>query len=286
MAIKKVAVIGAGLMGTGITQVIAGAGFPVIWQDVSVQQLDNGMDRIEKVLSRQVSKQKIHNNHKVKTLNNISITQELKAVSDVDLLIEAIPEDINLKQSIFSQVNKLVQPNCILVTNTSGLSITAIAAVTTCPQKVIGAHFFYPAPLMGLVEIIPGLATSKETVEEIGQFIKDIGKTPVHCYDYPGFIVNRLLIPLVNEAIFMVMEGNAPETIDAAMRLGANHPMGPITLADYVGLDTLLATMEGLYTGFKDPKYRPCPLLIKKVEAGHLGRKTGQGFYQYDTNGN
>lgn len=281
MSIQKVAVIGAGLMGSGIAQVIAESGYQVIWVDISHEQLKRGLDQIKHQLKRKVEKGKCEEWHAEQTLSRLQSTTELADAADVDLVIEAVPENLELKKRVFRDLDGITRPDAILASNTSGLSISALGAATRRPEKVIGAHFFYPAPVMELLEVTPGLITSREVFDKVVEFARKIGKIPVECKDFPGFIVNRLLVPMMNEAIYLVMEGVKPEDIDAAMKLGANHPMGPITLADFVGLDTLLATMQGLYEGFGDSKYRPCPLLVKMVEAGNLGRKTGRGFYQY-----
>lgn len=282
MKIRNTAIVGAGLMGSGIAQVIAEAGYNVAWVDISKEQLEKGLKSIEQQLLRKVEKGKLEESNVHETLSRIQIYNDFSSVSDVDLVVEAVPENLELKKKIFKQLDEVVRPETILASNTSGLSISALGAVTIRPEKVVGTHFFYPAPVMGLLEVIPGLLTSSETYEAVLEFGSSIGKTTVKCNDYPGFIVNRILVPMINEAICLIMEGVKPEDVDAAMKLGANHPMGPITLADFVGLDTLLATMEGLYEGFRDSKYRPCPLLVKMVESGNLGRKTGRGFYTYD----
>jgi len=284
--IKKVSVVGAGLMGTGITQVIGEAGFQVTWVDVSEEQLNKGLDKIKFFLEKKVSKGILQSSQAESILQNISITTNLHDAKDVDIVIEAVPENLELKKKVFKQLDEVINERAILASNTSALSISAIGSVTKRPHKVIGTHFFYPVPLMGLLEIIPGLATSDETKNSALQFGEKIGKRAVLCNDYPGFIVNRLLIPMVNEAAYLVMEGVKPEDVDAAMQIGANHKMGPLTLADFVGIETLTATMEGLYEGFRDSKYRPCPLLVKMVEAGKHGVKTGSGFYDYDSKGN
>lgn len=283
--IKKVGVVGAGLMGTGIAQVIAEAGFETKWVDVSKEQMEKGRINVKRLLQRKVEKGRCEAQHADETLSRLQSLYSLEDIADVDLVIEAVPENLELKRKVFTQLDEIVQPNAILASNTSALSVAAISAATKRPEKVIGAHFFYPVPVLGLLEVTPGLLTSEDVFYIVMEFGKSIGKTPVACKDYPGFIVNRILIPMVNEAIYLVMEGVKPEDIDAAMKIGANQPMGPITLADFVGLETLLATMEGLYNGFRDSKYRPCPLLVKMVEAGTLGRKTGRGFYKYDEKG-
>src|SRR5699024_8416086 len=218
--------------------------------------------------------------------SNIEIKTTIDSIKNAELIIEAVPEDLELKKKVFSEIDQHANENAILASNTSGLSIAAISSSTKRPEKVIGFHYFYPVPVMNLVEVIPSIITDQETIIKMNQFANSIGKTPVLCKDYPGFIVNRLLIPMVNEAAYLVMEGASPVDVDKAMKLGANHKMGPITLADFVGLEVLLATMEGLYQGFQDSKYRPCPLLKKIVESGNYGKKTGKGFYHYDENGN
>jgi 3-hydroxybutyryl-CoA dehydrogenase len=285
MEIKRVGVVGAGLMGSGIAQVIAEAGWPVIWADVSEEQLGKGRSKIEGLLRRKAAKGKITEQQASDALNRLSTSTDFAAFQEADYVVEAVPEQMELKINVFRKLNENTRPEAILASNTSGLSISTLGAATSKPERVIGTHFFYPAPLMGLVEVIPGLLTSAETFETVMDFQRKIGKTPVKCRDMPGFAVNRLLVPMMNEAIYLVMEGMKPQDVDAAMQLGANHPMGPITLADFVGLDTLLFTMQGLCDGFSDSKYRPCPLLVKMVEAGILGRKTGRGFYSYDERG-
>lgn len=272
-------------MGSGIAQVVAEAGFQVFWVDVSQSQLEKGLAGIKRGLDRGIEKLKYEASHKTESLARLQLFNQLSELAPlkVDLVIEAVPENMELKKVIFKQLDSFVGEGAILASNTSGLSISAIGAVTAKPEKVLGMHFFYPAPIMQLVEIIPGLLTSHQVFAEVAEFTRQIGKTPVECKDYPGFVVNRILVPMMNEAINLVMEGIKPEDVDAAMKLGANHPMGPIALADFVGLDTLLATMRGLYEGFNDSKYRPCPLLVKMVESGNLGRKMGRGFYRYDT---
>ncbi|WP_394140054.1 3-hydroxyacyl-CoA dehydrogenase family protein [Cytobacillus oceanisediminis] len=282
---EKVSVIGGGLMGSGIAQVIAESGKNVILVEVDQNRLQQSLKIITNNLHRKMEKGKCTYEHLEKTLERITATVDLNDIYDVDLAIEAIPEKLEIKKKMFAKLDSIINSDAILASNTSGLSIAAIGASTKRPEKVIGLHFFYPAPIMNLVEIIPSIITSSETYKIAKQFVQDINKNGVTCNDYPGFLVNRLLIPMVNEAIYCVMEGAKPEDIDNAMKFGANHRMGPITLADFVGLDVLLATMEGLYEGFSDSKYRPAPLLKKLVESGNLGKKTGQGFYVYNENG-
>ena len=285
MNIQKTGVIGAGLMGAGIVQVVAEGGYPVVWVDVSEAHIQKGMTSLTAILNRDVEKGRKTEAEKEAVLNRITPVTNMEELKEVDLIIEAVPENLELKKKVFKQLDSVAKESAILASNTSGLSITAMASVTKRPEQFIGAHFFFPVPKMALLEITPGLMTAEAVVTDMKDFSKQIKKEPVICNDYPGFIVNRLLIPMVNEAIYLVMEGVKPEDVDAAMQLGANHKMGPITLADFVGLETLLATMQGLYDGFQDSKYRPCPLLVKMVESGNLGRKTGAGFYQYDSKG-
>ncbi|ALS22590.1 MULTISPECIES: 3-hydroxyacyl-CoA dehydrogenase family protein [Paenibacillus] len=285
MKIGNVGVVGAGLMGSGIAQVVAEAGYDVVWVDISGEQLHKGLANIKRMLDRKAEKGKMTPEKAEAALNRLKTETDMRALADADLVIEAVPEHLELKKKIFKQLEEVTRQEAILASNTSGLSVSALGAATRRPEQVIGAHFFYPAPVMGLLEVTPGLLTSGQVLKTVMAFAKSIGKTPVECKDYPGFIVNRVLVPMMNEAIFLVMEGVKPDDIDTAMKLGANYPMGPITLADFVGLDTLLATMQGLYEGFNDSKYRPSPLLVKMVEAGTLGRKTGRGFYSYNDKG-
>jgi len=282
MSIQHVAVIGAGTMGNGIVHVFAQTGYDVTCVDVNPVALEKALATISKNMDRQIKKEKITEDDKKAALARITTTTDMNAIKDVDLVIEAATENIDLKQKIFAQMSELTRDDVILATNTSSISITMLAAHTTRPDKVIGMHFMNPVPVMKLVEIIRGYATSDETYQTIDELAKKLGKTPAMSNDYPGFIANRILMPMINEAIFALYEGvGSKEDIDTVMKLGMNHPMGPLTLADFIGLDVCLAIMEVLYEGFKDPKYRPCPLLVKMVEAGHLGRKSGKGFYNY-----
>ncbi|WP_078556192.1 3-hydroxybutyryl-CoA dehydrogenase [Bacillus alkalicellulosilyticus] len=282
MQVNKVLVIGAGQMGAGIAQVHAKAGIPVLLHDKEMEYAERGFQTIEKNLLKQVQKGRCSEQEKATILSRIELTADIEVASDVDLVIEAIVEQMEAKTKLFSKLDKIVSPQTIIATNTSSLPITEMAASTSRPENVIGMHFMNPVPVMKLVEIIRGLATSNQTYETVHNLTKRIGKTAVEVNDFPGFVSNRILMPMINEAIFSVYEGVAtPEAIDEVMKLGMNHPMGPLTLADFIGLDTCLYIMETLHQGFGDDKYRPCPLLRKYVKAGWLGRKTGRGFYQY-----
>lgn len=283
MEIKNVMVIGAGQMGSGIAQVCAQSGFNVKLNDISEEALQRGLGGIEKNLARSVEKGRISEEDKQNTLNRLQTTTSLQDASDCDLVIEAVIENMDIKSKVFKQLDEITPEHAILASNTSSLPITEIAAVTNRPEKVIGMHFMNPVPVMKLVEIIRGLATSDETYQAIEDMTKALNKTPVEVNDFPGFVSNRVLMPMINEAIYTVYEGVAtPEAVDEVMKLGMNHPMGPLQLADFIGLDTCLYIMEVLYEGFGDSKYRPCPLLRKYVKAGWLGKKTGRGFYVYD----
>lgn len=279
---KKIAVLGAGTMGSGIAQVVAQSGFEVILRDLKYEYLNRGIKTIEKNLTRSVAKEKITKLKKKEILKRISTTTDLNEITDVDLVIEAAVEDINMKKEIFKEIDKFCKEEAIFASNTSALSITDIASVTKRPEKIIGIHFFNPVPVMKLVEVIKGIETSKNTFEIVNEFIDNLKKKSVEANEAPGFVVNRLLIPMINESIFLLNEKVASaEDIDKAMKFGANHPIGPLALADLIGLDICLAIMNTLYEEFNDSKYRPCTLLKKKVRAGHLGKKTGRGFYSY-----
>lgn len=282
MEIKSVMVIGAGQMGSGIAQVCAISGYKVYLNDLKQEFIDKGLSRIEGNLSKQVEKERISQKDLIKAMNLVQGTTDLNDAKEVDIVIEAAVENMEVKCNLFSRLDEIAQDHTILATNTSSLPITEIAAVTKRPEKVIGMHFMNPVPVMKLVEIIKGLATTEETFNAVEALANDLKKSPVEVNDFPGFVSNRILMPMINEAIYTVYEGvSSPEDIDQVMKLGMNHPMGPLTLADFIGLDTCLYIMETLQEGFGDDKYRPCPLLRKYVKAGWLGRKTGRGFYQY-----
>ncbi len=282
MEVKKFGVIGSGQMGNGIAQVVAASGLEVVMSDIKEEFCEKGMATISKNLDRMVKKQRISEDDKAAILGRITTTTDLKDMASVDFVVEAAVEREDLKFKIFEDLDEICPPEVILSTNTSSIPIGRIAARTSRPDKVIGMHFMNPVPVMKLVEVIKGLATSNETFDITWKLCKDFGKTPAEANDFPGFIANRILMPMINEAVFCLYQSvGKPEDIDTVMRLGANHPMGPLALADLIGLDTCLAIMETLYDGFKDSKYRACPLLRKYVEAGWLGRKTGKGFYDY-----
>ena len=281
---ETIAVVGAGQMGNGIAHVFAQAGFPVTMIDVSAEALAKGRATIEKNLERQLKKGTLDAAQRDATLDRLKTADSLSAASNADLVIEAATENVDLKFRIFRELDGIAPAGSILATNTSSISITEIAQRTSRPELVVGMHFMNPVPVMKLVEIIRGLATSDETTERVVALSRTLGKTPVEVNDYPGFVSNRVLMPMINEAVYCVMEGvGKPEAVDQVMTLGMNHPMGPLALADLIGLDTCVAILEVLHRGLGDPKYRPCPLLRKYVAAGWLGRKSGRGFYNYAT---
>ncbi len=283
MEVKVFGVVGAGQMGSGIAQVAAQAGFNVIMRDIKDEFVQRGLNNIKKNLERAVSKGKISEDEKNAILGRIKGTTDMKDFKDADFVVEAVIENFDLKKQVFQELDEITRDDIVLATNTSSISITKIAACTKRPEKVIGMHFMNPVPVMKLVEIIRGLATSDETFNLTKELAEKMGKTVAEANDFPGFISNRILLPMINEAIYCLYEGvGTPEAIDTVMKLGMNHPMGPLALADLIGLDTCLAILEVLYEGFGDPKYRPCPLLRKYVDAGWLGRKTGRGFYKYE----
>lgn len=282
MEIKSVAVIGSGTMGNGIAHVFALSGFSVLLVDIREEYLQNALKTIQKNLERHVRKEVITEESARQALERIATSISLEDCRETDVVIEAVVEDLKIKKDIFSRLDRISKKEAIFATNTSSLSITTLAASTNRSQQFIGMHFMNPVPVMKLVEIIRGLTTSDETCQTIINLAKQVGKVPVEVNDFPGFISNRILMPMLNEAMFCLMEGVAEkESIDTVMKLGMAHPMGPLELADFIGLDVCLAIMEVLYTGFRDSKYRPCPLLVKMVSAGYLGRKTGKGFYEY-----
>jgi 3-hydroxybutyryl-CoA dehydrogenase len=282
MAIKKIMVIGAGQMGGGIAQVAAASGLQVVLNDIDRDFIDKRLAFIDKLLSKNVAKERITEAEKAETMARLIPSTDLADAADVDFVVEAASENMAIKEKIFRTLDEVCKPGVILASNTSSLPITEIAAVTNRPELVIGMHFMNPVPVMKLVEIIRGIATSDACYQAVEELTERMGKTPVEVNDYPGFISNRILMPMINEAIYCVFEGVAePEAIDQVMKLGMNHPMGPLTLADFIGLDTCLAIMEVLHDGFADSKYRPCPLLRKMVKAGWLGKKSGKGFFEY-----
>lgn len=282
MEMKQVMVIGAGQMGSGIAQVCAAAGFDVFLHDLKQEFVDRGIAGIEKNVQRLVDKGRLSNEEKTGLLERIKPSADLQNAREVDVVIEAAVENMEIKKQLFAELDQIAPSHAILATNTSSLPITEIAAATKRPEQVIGMHFMNPVPVMKLVEIIRGLATKDEVYAAIEAMAKDLGKVPVEVNDFPGFISNRVLMPMINEAIFTLYEGVATkEAIDEVMKLGMNHPMGPLQLADFIGLDTCLYIMETLQEGLGEDKYRPCPLLRKYVKAGWLGKKTGRGFYEY-----
>jgi 3-hydroxybutyryl-CoA dehydrogenase len=280
--IEVFGVIGAGTMGNGIAQVAARAGFDVVMRDVSEEFLSRGMTAIDKSLQRDVDKGRLVAEEKTSIVSRIKTTTDLKGLSDALIVVEAVTEDLEVKSEVFRTLDEITNGDAILASNTSSISITKLGAVTRRPDKVIGMHFMNPVPVMKLVEVIRGAATSDETYERIRALSEKLGKIPLECQDYPGFVSNRVLMPMINEAICALHEGVATrESIDGIMKLGMNHPMGPLQLADFIGLDVCLAIMNVLHDGFADSKYRPCPLLKRYVDAGWLGKKSGRGFYEY-----
>ncbi len=280
--IETIGVVGAGTMGNGIAQVAARAGHRVVLRDVSAEFLERGMKAINSSLQRDVDKERLSEDEKRAIVARIETTTETEALSGADFIVEAVTENYDVKSEVFRALDRLAKPEAILASNTSSISITKLAAATRRPEKVIGMHFMNPVPVMKLVEVIRGIATSDETWERTRALTGKLGKTALECNDSPGFVSNRVLMPMINEAVFALHEGVATrESIDGIMKLGMNHPMGPLTLADFIGLDVCLAILNVLHTELGDPKYRPCPLLRRYVDAGWLGRKTGRGFYEY-----
>jgi 3-hydroxybutyryl-CoA dehydrogenase len=277
-----IGVIGSGTMGNGIAQVAARAGYQVIMRDVQDEFLQRGMNAIDKSLQRDVDKERLSTDEKSAIVQRISTSTDLESLSKASFVIEAVTENFDVKTEVFKSLDRITSPEAILASNTSSISITKLAAVTNRPDKVVGMHFMNPVPVMKLVEVIRGMATSDETYQTVRDLTEKLGKTALDCNDSPGFVSNRVLMPMINEAIYTLYEGVATrESIDGIMKLGMNHPMGPLQLADFIGLDVCLAIMNVLYDGLGDPKYRACPLLKRYVDAGWLGKKTGRGFYEY-----
>ena len=278
-----IGIVGAGAMGNGIAQTAAATGFEVVMCDIKDEFVQKGYDSIGKSLDRFVKKETMTEEGKAEVLGRIKTTTNLEDLKDCFLVVEAATENFDVKKQLFEKLDEITNEDCILASNTSSISITKIAAATKRPDKVIGMHFMNPVPLMKLVEVIRGIATSDETYARVKEMSEKMGKTPLDCQDFPGFVANRILLPMINEAIFALYEGVATkESIDGIMKLGMNHPMGPLTLADFIGLDVCLAILKVMHEGLGDSKYRPCPLLVKMVDAGWLGRKSGKGFYNYD----
>ena len=279
---EVIGVVGAGTMGNGIAQVAARAGYSVIMRDVRDDLLQRGLAAIDKNLQRDVDKERLSGEEKQGTLGRIQTTTKLEDFTSASFVVEAVNEDLAVKTEVFKLLDKITAPHAILASNTSSISITKLGAATSRPDKVIGMHFMNPVPIMKLIEVIRGMATSDETYQRVLSLSEKLGKTALNCQDSPGFVSNRVLMPMINEAVFTLYEGVATrESIDGIMKLGMNHPMGPLTLADFIGLDVCLAIMNVLYEGLGDPKYRACPLLKRYVDAGWLGRKSGRGFYEY-----
>ncbi|PJI41088.1 3-hydroxybutyryl-CoA dehydrogenase [Ferrovibrio sp.] len=280
--IKTIGVIGAGQMGSGIAHVCSLAGYDVVLQDINTAQLDKALEIIDGNMNRQVARGKITEADKAKALTHIRTSNDIRVFAETDFVVEAATENEGVKKKIFADLCPVLKPTALLATNTSSISVTRLASSTDRPEKFMGMHFMNPVPVMALVELIRGIATDEDTFKQVRDLTVKLGKQPANSEDFPAFIVNRILLPMINEAIYTLYEGvGSVEAIDTAMRLGANHPMGPLQLADFIGLDTCLSIMQVLYEGLADSKYRPCPLLVKYVEAGWLGRKTNRGFYDY-----